>query len=239
MTYLQRTHTRCLNPMLTNDGARHPHPLIRSWEPSLKGEISLQFDGNVAAMDESLYHWFAQEILVHEEALVRFLARSWPNRDDVYDMRQDTYVRVYEAAARSRPASPKAFLYATARNLMADRLRRGRVVSIDLVGDLESLSVIMEEPEPDNRTGTWQELERLAKALDRLPARCREVVWLHKMEDLTYAEVAARLGISVKTVEKQVSKGIKRLTQYYLGLPPVEAQTAQEIERPAHEHPHG
>lgn len=195
--------------------------------------------GNVPAMDESLAEWFAREILVHEEALVRFLARAWPHRDDVYDLRQETYVRVYEAAARSRPASPRAFMYATARNLMADRIRRGRVVSIEVVGDMEALNVSMEAPEPDDRAGTWQELRRLAGALDRLPDRCRTAVWLHKMEDLSYREVAARMGVSVKTVEKQISKGIRRLAQFYLQPTTGDADARETAAGPAREEPHG
>lgn len=167
-------------------------------------------------MDESLAEWFAREILVHEDALVRFLMRTWPHREEVYDLRQDIYVRIYEAAARSRPASPRAFMYATARNLMADRVRRGRVVSIEAVGDLEALNVSMEDPEPDEKAGTWQELKRLAAAVDRLPDRCRAAVWLHKVEELSYREVAVRMGISVKTVEKQIAKGIRRLAQHCL-----------------------
>ncbi|MGJ4728090.1 RNA polymerase sigma factor [Luteimonas sp. SDU101] len=190
-------------------------------------------------MDESLAEWFAREILVHEEALVRFLARTWPHRDDVYDLRQETYVRVYEAAARSRPASPRAFMYATARNLMADRIRRGRVVSIEVVGDMEALNVSLEEPTPDDKAGTWQQLKRLADALDRLPDRCRHAVWLHKMEDLSYREVAARMGVSVKTVEKQISKGIRRLAQFYLQRDTGDAGTGETAAGSAREEPHG
>ena len=73
-------------------------------------------------MDEPLDSWFKREILAHEAALVRYLLRTWPNRQEAYDLRQDTYVRVYEAAAKSRPQAAKSFLFATARNLMADRI---------------------------------------------------------------------------------------------------------------------
>jgi hypothetical protein len=45
---------------------------------------------NVGAMDDSLNHWFAQEILVHEAALLRYMLRTWPHRDDVHDLRQES-----------------------------------------------------------------------------------------------------------------------------------------------------
>ena len=81
-------------------------------------------------MDESLDTWFKREIFAHEESLVRYFLRTWPNRQEVPDLRQDTYVRVYEAAAKSRPQSPKSFLFATARNLMADHIRRRRILRL-------------------------------------------------------------------------------------------------------------
>ncbi len=163
------------------------------------------------AVDRTLDEWFAEEILVHEEILMRYLRRNWSNRDEAFDIRQDAYVRVYEAASDSRPVSPKAFLFATARNLMADRIRRDRVVSIEVMGDLESLNVSMDEPEPPEKAGVWQELKLLALAFDALPPRCREVVWLNKVEELTYQQVAERLGVTQKTVEKQMTKGVRRL----------------------------
>src|SRR5690348_10777446 len=91
--------------------------------------------------DDCLDDWFVREILVHEERLVGYLLRRWPNRADVDDLRQDIYVRIYEAAARCRPPVPRAFLFTTAAHLLADRMRRRRVVAIDAVGDIEALDV--------------------------------------------------------------------------------------------------
>lgn len=162
--------------------------------------------------------WFVREILVHERALALFLQRSWPHRDELHDLRQEAYARVYEAAARSRPTAPKAFLFATARHLMTDRLRRNRVVSIEPVGDFESSNVyLIDEVSPERWMGTRQALTRLAEALDRLPDRCREVVWLRRVEELPQKGVAERLGISEKTVEKHLAKGMRLLADHLYG----------------------
>ena len=40
-------------------------------------------------MPTPLDDWFADEILVHEEALLHFLARAWPQRDELHDLRSD------------------------------------------------------------------------------------------------------------------------------------------------------
>ncbi|OOG52823.1 transcriptional regulator [Rhodanobacter sp. B05] len=168
-------------------------------------------------MDDSLNSWFAREILVHEGALMRYLLRSWFRREEIHDLRQEIYVRVYEAAAKTRPAMPKSFMFTTARHLMTDRLRRGRVVSIDAVGDIDALNVLIDDISPERHLGARQELRHLGNVFDRLPPRCREVVWLRRVEDLSQKEVAARMGISEKTVEKQIAKGMRLIAHYYYG----------------------
>ncbi|MFT3790426.1 MAG: sigma-70 family RNA polymerase sigma factor [Rudaea sp.] len=167
-------------------------------------------------MTETLEDWFAREILVHEQLLTHFLARVWPNRDEVTDLRQDIYVRVFESAQHARPVLPKAFLFATARHLMTDRLRRGRVIFIGTRGDLDELNVLVDEVSPEHRTTSLQELQRLAKAFDALPTQCRTVMWLRKVEQLSQKEVAAKLGVQEKAVEKQVSRGMRLLTSAML-----------------------
>ncbi|MFN3703580.1 RNA polymerase sigma factor [Thermomonas sp.] len=162
-------------------------------------------------MQTELDRWFVHEILVHEEALMRFLQRHWPHREELHDLRQELYARLYEAGAKARPAQPKAFLFASARHLMTDRLRRGKVVSIEPMGDFEPSHVLVDDVSPERWCGGRQALRRLADALDRLPDRCREVVWLRRVEELSQKDVASRLGISEKTVEKHIAKGMRLL----------------------------
>ena len=172
----------------------------------------------VSAMSASQDEWFVREILAHEAALMHFLRRFWPHRDEVADLRQEIYVRVYEAAGKALPEQPKAFLFATARHLLADRVRRSRVVSIETMGDFEALNVLMVDGlSPEHWCGARQVLRRLSDAFDRLPARCRGVVWLRRVEELSQKQVAARLGISEKTVEKHLAKGMRLMAEGFHG----------------------
>jgi RNA polymerase sigma-70 factor (ECF subfamily) len=166
---------------------------------------------------EPLHVWFAREILAHEAALVRFLNRTWPRRDEIHDLRQEIYVRVYEAAAAARPTAPKSFLFTTARHLMTDRIRRSRIVSIEAVGDLGLLNIMVDEISPERRVDARQELKRLAHALNLLPPKCREVVWLRRVDEIPQKEVARRLGISERTVESHVLKGMRLLADVFFG----------------------
>ncbi|MFT4180137.1 MAG: sigma-70 family RNA polymerase sigma factor [Thermomonas sp.] len=168
-------------------------------------------------MQAALDQWFVAEVLVHEAALLRYLHRCWPHRDEVHDLRQELYARVYEAAAKSRPAHPKSFLFTSARHLMTDRLRRARVVSIEPMGDFEPSSVLVDDVSPERWAGGRQALLRLSDAFDRLPDRCREVVWLRRVENLPQKDVAVRLGISEKTVEKHIAKGMRLLADALYG----------------------
>jgi RNA polymerase sigma factor (sigma-70 family) len=169
---------------------------------------------SVPVMGEPLDTWFKREILSHEEILVRFISRVWPRRDEIADIRQESYARIYESARQTRPRAPKAFLFATARHLMADRIRRERIVSIRAGGENEYLNVLVDEISPEQRVGAHQELARLAQAFDRLSAKCREVMWLRRVQELPQKQVAERLGITEKTIEKHLRTGTRQLAHY-------------------------
>lgn len=161
--------------------------------------------------------WFAEEVLPLEGALTAYLRRAWPNRSDVDDLRQEVYVRVYEAGRQERPEAASHFVFRVARNLLIDRLRHQRVVTIDLVADLNDLSVLSDEVPADRVLSGRQELARLERAMAKLPARCRDVFVLRKVEGLSQRETAARLGCSQSTVEKQVIKAMRALASAFFG----------------------
>lgn len=168
-------------------------------------------------MLNALDEWFVTEILSHEGMLLRYLTRVWPNTAEVLDLRQDIYVRVYESARRALPTSPKAFLFATARNLMTDRIRHSRVVFIDSTQDFENLDVLIDEISPERRLSARQELRGLAQAFDLLSEKCRNVVWLRRVEGLSQRETARRLGLHEGAVESQLARGVRALAQAVFG----------------------
>jgi RNA polymerase sigma factor (sigma-70 family) len=161
--------------------------------------------------------WFESEILPHEATVTRYLKRVWANHAEVPDIRQEVYVRVYESACENLPASPKAFLLTTARNLIIDRVRRERIVSIDFTQDLDVLDVLINEISPVQQLIARQELRRLSDALDRLSDDCRAVIWLRRVEGLSQREVALRLGMQENTVASHLCRGLRVLTQAVFG----------------------
>lgn len=161
--------------------------------------------------------WFLREIFPLESILMHYLQQNWRNKSEIEDLRQEVYVRVYEAALNEIPAQPKAFLLRTARNLLINRVRREHIVPIDAVADLDSLGVANETAGPERSVVARDLLRRLQTALDRLPPRCREVVVLRRIEGLSRPEIASRMGISQDTVSEHLAHGIAVLAETLYG----------------------
>ncbi|HEY4319231.1 MAG TPA: RNA polymerase sigma factor [Herbaspirillum sp.] len=167
-------------------------------------------------ISENLDDWFLMEVLPLEDALVRFLRRNSRSDDDVADLRQEVYVRVYEAAKIRKPDLVKPFVFSAARNLLIDRARRSQIVSIEAYADLDTLNLPIDDLTPERYAIGNEELRLLQNAMNELPIRCREVVKLRKIDGLSQREVAAHMGITEDTVEKQISKGVRALTEALL-----------------------
>lgn len=159
----------------------------------------------------ALDDWFVAEILPHEAALVRFLRRNWRDQNEISDLCQEVYLRIYESAGHSRPLLVRPFVFTVARNLLIDRARRAQVVAIDTVADLSEIALSIDELTPERHATGRSELRLLQTALEMLPDRCRQVVALRKIEGLSQREVAAHMGITEDTVERQISHGMRAL----------------------------
>lgn len=133
---------------------------------------------------------------------------------------------MYESAAKALPTSPKAFLFQTARNLIVDRVRRERIVSIDYTQDLDASNVLIDEISPEQRLSARQELKRLSTALDQLSDDCRSVIWLRRVEGLSQKEAAERLRLPEGTLESHLCRGIRALMKVVLGGEPPEQPRA-------------
>lgn len=166
-------------------------------------------------MDDALEEWFIREVLCHEPALTRYIARFRRNFDDIQEIRQEVYIKVLEAADKDRPLTPRNFMFTVAKHLMLDLSRRQRVVPIELLQDAASLDVLVDELCPERRAGGNQQLDKLSNAFDSLPARCREVVWMRKILDTPQKEIAKQLCISEGTVESHLVRGMRLLAQAY------------------------
>ncbi|MBS7778336.1 sigma-70 family RNA polymerase sigma factor [Acidovorax sp. CCYZU-2555] len=144
--------------------------------------------------------------------LLNFLARSVRDRDTAADLVQESYARVLAAQQSGQTVQdPRALLYRTARNLVIDQHRRAETraeISETVLGDdKEGAFDGLPGPrslEPDTILASREGLAAVVAAIDQLPPRCREAFILYRFDGLSYAEIAAQMGISTRTVEMQL-----------------------------------
>jgi RNA polymerase sigma-70 factor (ECF subfamily) len=162
--------------------------------------------------------WFTDEVQPHEAALRAFLGARYSAIADLDDLVQETFARVLRVHAAGPVTSPRGLLFATARNLALDILRRRQVVSFEPMTENDGSSVFMDVIDVAETVSKQQELELLTAAIQELPDRCRQVFTLRAVYGLSQREIAARLGISENTVERQIGKGLRRCGEFFARL---------------------
>lgn len=148
------------------------------------------------------------------EALVRFLLRRTRSPDDAEDLAQESLTRLMRYRAHA-PETWTALLYRIAVNALHDRSRRAvsRFDALHVSLDDEAGELPSSEPSHEQRTASEQDLVALQRALLRLPGRCRQVYLLNRIEGMTYSEIAEHCCISVKAVEKHISRALRLLRE--------------------------
>lgn len=159
--------------------------------------------------------WFADEVQPYETSLRSYLRRLFPSLPDIDDIVQGSYERLLRAKEAGRVRYAKAFLFTTVRNAALDIFRRRKIVSIEGIADLAGLSVIDGEPDAAEAVNKQQELELLSEAIRNLPDRCRQVLTLRLLYDMSHKEIAGELRISQHTVKAQLAKGMRRCADYF------------------------
>lgn len=159
--------------------------------------------------------WFLTEVQPHRPALRAWLLARFPTLPDVDDVVQDTFARVLRAREVGPIRSTRALLFTTARNLALDAVRRQQVVRFEPITDSTDSSVLADGADVVATVSKQQELELLTKAIQSLPARCREILTLRTAYGLTQKEIARKLGVSESTVEKQTALGIRLCAEFF------------------------
>ena len=161
--------------------------------------------------------WFEAEVHPHAPALKSWLRARFPGLPDVEDIAQVAFLRLWRRQSRpdsEQLRSPKAALFAIARNVAIDEVRHHAVARTDAVAESGVWHVLDEGPEVGATVNARQELEFLAEALRGLPARPRQVLTLAKIYGFTEKQIAQQLGISENTVRTHVVRGMERCTEY-------------------------
>jgi len=166
---------------------------------------------------EKLDEWFRREVLPLERSLTHFVRRNWRVEDDVMDLTHDIYELAYSGAREGLPSATRQYVFTVARNPLINRAKRARIVSFELVADLETLDSGTDLFEAERHLMARDAIRHVQAGFEKLTPRVREILWMRKVEGLNVQETAERLGIGKDAVNHQVMMGMKALADHMLG----------------------
>ena len=145
-------------------------------------------------------------------ALVNYLRKYKILHDDAQDIAQESLFKL--TRYRDLPVDAlKPLLYRIALNALHDFRRRESSVRQMSLSDANSdIHDIPDEfPQPAQWTEHREDLARVHAAIDQLPARCKEIYLLNRIDGMSYSQISKHCGISTKAVEKNVSRALSSL----------------------------
>lgn len=162
----------------------------------------------MSATENSLHQEISTLYSDHHGWLQGWLRKKLGNAFDAADLAQDTFVRVL-GKPRDLDAlrEPRAWLTAIAHGLLVDHVRRQEIerAYLDAVAHLPESS----QPSPEARLTMLEALLAIDVLLDGLAFKVRSAFLMSRLEELTYPEIAARLSVSLSSVEKYMATAIR------------------------------
>lgn len=155
--------------------------------------------------------WVADLFRSEHPRLSRMLGPRVRDSDAIADLLQDAFMRLSSAAGAQRPDRPAAYLQRIVRNLVVDRARRSRHERAFVPLDECTLPPLA--PDQEQAVAVDDLMRRYREALATLTPHTRRVFLMHRVDELTYREIARRLGISVATVEYHMSRALVHLDE--------------------------
>ena len=144
------------------------------------------------------------------DELLRFLTRR-AGHAAAEDVLQDTWLKLRERGDPAGWHEPRAVLFTTAANIATDLDRHNAVVGRHSAREalVEDMEVECHRLDPEAHADMVESLERLHAALMELPLICRDAFLMNRIDAMTHAEIATRLGISTKSVQRYVERALR------------------------------
>ncbi len=162
------------------------------------------FKNSDSEKEELTLKEFEQAFDQYYTSIRNFLYFKTSQADMAEDIAQDAFVKLWETRYKINKSSLKSYLYTIAGNLAINQLKRNQLKYkfLNLQEDRsnkETPEYLMEMQEFD---------EKLQNTLSRIPDGAREVFLMNRIEGMKYHEIADRLGLSTKAIEKRMSKAL-------------------------------
>ena len=143
------------------------------------------------------------------------LLRRGRTEQDADDLLQEAWIRLASYESERPVEKPEAFLMQVALNLSIDSHRARQTRGEEVL--LEDVVLVDVTPSAEAVLLARERTARLSVCLRRLTDKTRDILLAHRIEGLTYAEIAQRHNLSVSTVERHVAKAMLQLTTWMEG----------------------
>ncbi len=172
-------------------------------------ESERQLFERVRQNDQKAYE---QVFRTYYPMLCNYALRLVKNQETAEEIVQDLFCTIWEKRQQIQLSSSlKSYLFGATHNNCLRYLKHQKVRQNYQV---ETLAQFKEgEPVQDEEFLTFELQQKIAEGINRLPAQCRKIFQLSRYEGLKYKEIAQKAGISVKTVEAQMSKALRILRE--------------------------
>ena len=158
-----------------------------------------------ARSDQRMAVWMAE----YGPALRRYFGRS-VGAGEAEDLVQEVFLAMQVRGQHETVENASGYLFRIAANLLAKRRQR-EPWHWDRHAGLEGAYEPREEISPERTLIAKQTAAGVLEALKALPPRTAEAFLLHRFEEMTYAAIAAHMGVSVKAVEALIARAMKRV----------------------------
>ncbi|MDE3184179.1 MAG: RNA polymerase sigma-70 factor [Bacteroidota bacterium] len=163
--------------------------------------------------EESLHSNFRIFFDQHYQGLCSYAFSFLKDEESCEDIVQDIFIKIWlNRQDLIGSEQLKFYVFSSVRNNCLTRLQKNKKYRVVEMNDEDEAGEIIIKLDPEDEKTNPTEL--IAKALDRLPPKCREVFLLSRIGNLTYLQIADNLGISIKTVENQMGKALKILRNF-------------------------
>jgi len=139
------------------------------------------------------------------ESIRNFIYYKTGDMNLAEDIVQEVFMKLWDCRSTIKPETVKSLLYVAASNSIKSHFRHQKVV-FNFVN-----SNIKEEQAQESADSNIRQEElqkKLQQVLSDMPEKCREVFLLNRMDNLVYSEIAERLGLSVKAIEKRMHEAL-------------------------------
>ena len=184
---------------------------IRAQTPPLGSQERL-WAARISAGDAAA---FERAFRTYHPGLCKFACRYVHSPEVAQELVHDVFARLWEERARLSVGRLKSYLYTAVRNLAVSHLRHQLVER-----RWRDPAPAVDVNEGERRLESAELVAAVERLLHRLPQRCRLALTLRWRRQMSYAEVARAMGISVKTVEIYVGRGLAVLRESYQSLAP-------------------